>query len=624
MYAYSVMIKLGVANLASQGVRLLASDLLQAHGAATKLEDKLKALKTIAIGYGLSKAGSGILSFLKQSVDVSKDYTRQLSLMNAAGMTQRDIAQATAAAWQTSRSVITSSAAENLATIRELRSVFGTDHMHEAYTILPTVMRTKATLEALTGKEMHGVGFDMVKAIELRTPGIMTAARMQQNADLMARTLMAMGGTLDVRDFHQTLKMSKMAAFGLSDEFVYKYLPTFMQEVKTTGGTGGGNGGTMTAGTALMTTYRALVQGVIKKSAIPLWEEMGLIDPRNVVHNSTGALQLKPGAVKDIQLFQQNPYLWANKVLAPAVNRYGAAHHLNTEQVLAGMMGDRNSQFFLNTMIRKAPQFERDRTLIESGLNSKATYDSLLKTNPLLAQQALEKQWANIQARIGFEILPRLIPYAIKFADWLDRVSQWLAKNPDEAARVVKGLIGLGLALKAIGLVMMGAGVMRFLGLAVPLAKIGLAAGSVAATTGLVVAGFAALIGAETYFANHHDEILDKLKSFWGDFWQSFLEAQDDTIWGRILGWNHKHKNASGLTPGQASDWLGDTGGGSYVYTGGARPVQVHSTVNLDGRKIGESVTTHMAHDLNRRANSSTSAYDPTMGLAPVGYAYQP
>src|SRR5580704_623471 len=144
--AYSLAIKLSVVNLASQGLRLITGDLMAAHGAAAKLGDKLKALKLIGIGYGLERAGSATLGFLEKSIDASKEYTRQLSLMNAAGMSQRDIALSTAAAWKTSKDVLTTTAADNLKAIRELRSVFGNQRMDEAYSILPTVQRTRGVM----------------------------------------------------------------------------------------------------------------------------------------------------------------------------------------------------------------------------------------------------------------------------------------------------------------------------------------------------------------------------------------------------------------------------------------------------------------------------------------------
>src|SRR5487761_899879 len=152
MYAYSVAIKLSVANLASQGIRVIAKDMLAAHGAAVNLQSKLSALKLAAVGYGLERAGVGIFHGLEKTVIAAKEYTSQLSLMNAAGMSHAEIANSIASAWSTSSKVLTSTAAGNLRQLRELRSLFGDQHMSEAYAVLPTVSRTQAMMEALTGQ----------------------------------------------------------------------------------------------------------------------------------------------------------------------------------------------------------------------------------------------------------------------------------------------------------------------------------------------------------------------------------------------------------------------------------------------------------------------------------------
>lgn len=614
-FAYSVAIKLSVANLASQGVRILANDLLKAHGAATNLQTKLSALKMVAVGYGVDRAGQGILGFMGKAIDASKEYTRQISLMNAAGMSQKDIAEATASAWKTSQSVITSSAAENLKAIRELRSVFGLHHMAEAYSILPTVQRTKAVLEALTGKEQEGVAFDMVKAIELRTPGVMSAQRMQQNADLMARALMGMGGTLNVNDFHMALKQAKTSAFGLNDDFIYGYLPTLIQEVKTKGG------GAQTAGTALMSTYSAVIQGTLKKSAIPLWEQMGLINPGDVVKNSTGQMQLKPGAVKGAQLFQQNPYAWANQVLAPAIDAYGKSHGLNREQVLSGMLGNRNAQWFLNTMIGKSPQFERDRELIASGGSSKQAYDRLLKSNPQLAEQALHNQWQNILAILGYQVLPRMIPFMIKFANGLDRISQWMAAHPNLTTAIAFGLIGLGTALSIIGKVMMLAGIAKFLGLGPIIAGF--------ATPVLIVAGVIAGIGVAALLVwNNWKEIKGALIKSWEDIKDGVVKLFHGDILGAlgsfaavfIRGWqtvfNTLIAGVNSILPtalqvskvhfaDDYDNWRNRPAVPPAPKAGG----QVPASVYLDGRKVGQMLTNRQVREANR-PNTGPTGFD--------------
>ncbi|MEX3628335.1 MAG: hypothetical protein VB138_01515 [Burkholderia sp.] len=644
-FAYSVAIKLSVANLASQGIRLLATDLLAAHGAAAKLEDKLKALKLVAVGYGLEKIGSGMLGFLEKSVDASKEYTRQLSLMNAAGMTQREIAEAAAAAWKTSKEVITSSVSENLTAIRELRSVFGKDHMHEAYGILPTVQRTKAILEALTGKQQHGVAFDMVKAIELRTPGTMSAERMQSNADMMAKTLMAMGGTLNVNDFHMALKQAKTSAFGLSDEFVYKYLPTFMQEVKTK------EGGAQSAGTALMTTYQALIGGKLKKSAIPLWESMGLINPGDVVRNSTGQMQLKPGAVKDSALFQANPYEWANKVLAPAIEAYGKKTGLNREQVLSGMFGDRNAQWMMNTLIGKAGQFERDRALVDSGLSGYDTYQKLLKSNPQLAQQALHAQWENVQARLGYEVLPRLIPYMLKFADGLDSIAQWMEKHGTATTAIALGLGAVGIGLTLIGKVLMTAGIIKFLGLGPVISGMLARVGSgIMSFIGIVGRGFGLLargalflgrallmnpiglvitaIAAAAYLLwKNWDYVGPKLQAAWDSIKSAvgaladWMRAKWEWIKSYLPSSWFSDSKGSGGTVAQPAAAAQPTGGSPYVAPKADQPVQVTTQINMDGRKVAEAVSQHQAKAASRPFSGSAS-FDYGMAAPPVGMGY--
>lgn len=605
-FAYSVAIRLTVANLASQGVRLLAKDLLAAHGNAVALGDKLKALKLMAVGFGMEKAGQGILGFLGKSIDASKEYTRQLSLMNAAGMSQRDIAQATAAAWQTSRSVITSTAAENLKAIRELRTVFGQGRMGEAYGILPTVQRTKGILDALTGKENEGVAFDMVKGIELRTPGVMSAARMQQNADMMAQTLMAMGGTLNVHDYHMALKQAKTSAFGLNDDFTYRYLPTLMQEVKT------GAGGAQSAGTALMSAYQAIIAGVLKKSSVPVWEAMGLISPSDVVKNAGGGMQLKPGAVRGAQLFQANPYAWANQVLAPAIQSYGAAHGLNREQVITGMFGNRNVQWLMNTLIGKAPQFERDRRLIESGGNSLTTYQRLMKSNPQLAEQAMHAQWQNILSIIGYSILPKVIPLMVRFANGLDRIGQFMSAHPNLTSGLAIGLLGVGASLIVVGKALMTVGLIRFLGMGPMFASLfgGIATGLrvvtlalVANPIGLALTGIA--VAAFLLWRNW-----STVGPLLHNAWESIKNGVIGFVNGIIAIANHlPFIHLSPIATGQAQQPNVIAPARSFHPGTG--------DIVMDGKKVGRVVWPHVASEMGRgasRPNTSTSGFNPGMG----------
>jgi hypothetical protein len=60
-----------------------------------------------------------------------------------------------------------------------------------------------------------------------------------------------------------------------------------------------------------------------------------------------------------------------------------------------------------------------------------------------------------------------------------------------------------------------------------------------------------------------------------------------------------------------------------YFRSGGmsSAPIQVHSTVLLDGRKVGQVVTTHLANDA-ARPQAGRSGYDPTAAAPPIGLNY--
>ena len=612
-YAYSVAIKLSLANLASAGLKLFERDLLGANLAATKLEDKLKALKMIAVGYGLEKAGSTIFGFLEKSIDASKEYTSQLSLMNAAGMSQRDIALSTAAAWQTSRDVLTSTAADNLKAIRELRSVFGVDHMDEAYKILPTVQRISAIQEALTGKKQENVGFDVVKAIELRTPGVMTQEALNRNAELMSRSIMGMGGTINVNDFHMALKQLKTQAFGFDDEFVYDYLPTFIQEAKTKGGSGS------SAATALRTMMNTLIGGIgITKASIPLWLESGLIKPSDVVKNATGQFQLKPGAMKDSLLLQADPVKWGEKD-GGAFTTVAKKHNLSLLQTVMAKAKNTNTQWAIYTILTKQAQFERDKKLIEGGGTSIETYQKLMKTNPELAQQALAAQWQNLLSIIGFQILPRLIPYMIKFADGLDHVSQWMEKHPDLTQDLVIGLVALAGTLTVLGTVLMTAGVVSLLGgigpvIATVAGGLGVVAASLAGI-GVAAAAFIAIYETVKYLNEKDQEAHPNQRWVSGGF-----SGKGGT--GKRGHWEYDPTNPFGFDAFAKPLFRNplDKGDNSYVFPRAAAPIHVlvHVHNKIDKQGLATMVTTEQTKSA-AGPRTSVNFMDDQRSLIPAG-----
>lgn len=620
-YAYSVGIKLSVANLASQGLRVIAKDILGLFGATTNLQSKLSALKLAGVGYGLDKMGLGIFHGLEKTISASRDYVSQLSLMNAAGMSHAEIVNSIGAAWSTSHQVLTSTAAENLKQLRELRSIFGTQHMSEAYAILPSVMRTQGVLEALTGQKNDNIGFQMAKVAELRQTGVMTLPFLQRNIDELSRTLMAMGGTINANDFLMTMKYAKTAGLSLSDRFVYDFLPTFMQEVK---GGGGFMGNTSTAGTSIMRLYTQIVQGLVKKSAIPIWEEMGLIRPSDVVRNATVGFQIRPGGVAGAKLFAEDPLAWVEK-FTPAIDHYAARHHLTQLQAITSMGLPQNAAWALSTLMLKDAQFRRDQQLIQSTPSSLETYNRLLKTNPMLAEQALHAQWQNVQSIIGYSILPKILPLMVSFAGDLNSLSGWFQKHPRITRDLVIDLGAMSGALVVLGNVMMGKAVLNFLGIGPAISKMmGSTVGAVSAQ--LKVLGAAAVSFTAGYVAGTEiwKHALEGNKG--GDAVSSAVahimalfgsQAAKDAI-KTNSAWNNGPIVTPVQHPAQHGQQSMPPRPATHIVTRGTTTTVVHTQVNLDGRKLADVVTRHLTRAVGRPQTGS-SYFDGSAALVPAG-----
>lgn len=450
--AYSVAVRVSLINGVTAGLMNISRAFAKTHGDAKALQRTLDQIRFKVLAGG-ALAGTGLfgLHLLGKTLPYAKEYARQLALMNTLGMKQSEIAKTVGDAWRTSYAVPTSTAAANLATFRELRSAFGSDTEGQAHasSMLPVVARMQAVMQSLTGKAQDHVGFDMVKAIELRT-GVMTTEALQRNAELMSRAIIGMGGTISVADFHGALKMEKMGSNKLSDDFTYNYLPTLMQELKTAHG-----GGAQSAGTVLQSLYQQM-HGRMTKAAMPLWVEGGLLKSSDIVRNATGQYQMKPGSVAGTELYEQNPFLWVQQYLRPAVAKIQAQHAgMSAETAINAMFSNRNAAFGAYNMFFKAAQYERDKTTISKADGGYAAYQKLLKTDPTLASQALHSQWQNIMAQIGYSIMPTLVSATLNLVGALRGLNQIMHEHPTTVKVLTIGFAALAAALTFGGTVIL-------------------------------------------------------------------------------------------------------------------------------------------------------------------------
>lgn len=446
--AYSVGIRVSLINGVTAGLLGLSRQFRGADHDAKSLQNTLTRIgKLAAVGTAFTATGVFGLSLIGKSVSAAKEYGNELARLNQLGMSQKDVASAVAASWRTTYDVPTSRIAENIHAYRELRSLFGSrpEQEAEARMMLPMVQRLSGVMYAMTGQRQEHIGFDVSKAAEMRTPGAMTPQALQKNMDMMSRALIAMGGTLTVADFHSTFKQAKMATMKWSDEFAYGLLPSLMQEMKS-----GPKGTAQSAGTAMMSLYR-VIHGRMEKAAAPLWEQLGLLNARDIVKNSGGAWQMKPGAIAGTEVFERNPLEWVAKYLAPNLDRVAKSQHISVESLLDKMASNRNAGFALYTMYKKGQQFQRDHDLIAKAKTSEQAYNDLVKTSPLLAKEALSAQFDNAKVVIGYQLLPDLLKIMQTLVPVLRDWTLWMREHPKLLGVAVKGFAALSAVLVTLG-----------------------------------------------------------------------------------------------------------------------------------------------------------------------------
>lgn len=569
--AYSIAVKISVVNQVSNALMAMSKQFSQLHGQATVFQNRLDKIKmTMLQGGALVGAGAFGLKMFDGAVKSADEYYHQLAILKNVGMSQVEVAQSVQKAWETTHEVMSTKASENIKTLLELRSAFGEGKYDEALAILPTVQRMGAVMQSITGAKQDRIGFDMVKAIEFGTKGALNQNAVKAQAEMMSKAIIAMNGTVTVSDFHQALKYSRAFAPYLSDDFKYNYLPTLIQEFKT--GKGGGASG---AGNVIASTGAIVLGQMIPKDLIGNWVAAGLIDPKKIVDNPHDRTKSKilPGGVNGQAEFS-NPELWAVKYVKPAIERLEKTQGIDELSAYYALTKNRIGAFGLQTFVNKAVQFQRDRDLIQRAPDSSQAYNNLAKTDPELAKQQLDAQWENLKVRLAYDIMPKLIQAFNWLTPKLSDLVGFMEKHQTAVTAFVGAFLGLSALSAAAGSMMLVVGAVKAISLALSLtgAGFGAAIAGLIVPVGLAVTALALLAGAIYAFKPMTQSEIDSYKTDGGVKLSAGARARVDS--GEL---NRP-----------------DTVGPVAKHQGG----NVHTTINIDGRKFANAVTPYISGPL--------------------------
>jgi hypothetical protein len=587
--AYAVGVRLTLINQVSGGLVSLASqfrafdkNVNTTQNSVNALQNSLLNLKRMGmVGGALVGVGGLGLSLFKAPLEEAAAYQKEVAKLATMGVGNSALKDAMKFA--DGMNIMGQSARDNLKLIREAYAVTG--DMHHAEMLAPQLARMKFGIDTLMG-EGHGAGahtmmMDLLKTAELRGAANdpATFARM---TNMAMKAYVASGGTVAPRDFLQAMKTGGVAAKGLSDEaFFFQGLHT-MQEF-------GGN----RYGTAMMSAYQNLAQGRGSLRAAKELVGMGLIDPKMIEYTTTGTIkQIKPGALKDSFTMAQNQFEYYEKNVAPQL---AGLSKQEAFLKIGSMFSNRTAANLFSTFYNDAPSIKRVFGMAKQADGIDGVYDKAGQT--AAGKMAdLQARWRDVLKDLGLVVLPM----AIKAVEGLTTVLKVVSGFAREHPTITKGLVGLfgvlSAAAAAGGAILLAKAAVGGLALALGGGGAAGVAGAAMGKGGLVIAaglaaGAIASLGMalfDLWKASHHDGV--KFTP------ETAARLRDPSVQAQLAAL--------------------DGGKSPFVRGANSKPVQVSTTVNMDGKKVASIVSMHQAREANK-PQSGSSMFDPNMGLPP-------
>jgi hypothetical protein len=671
MENYTVFVRLLLQNELSKGLILASSQFSSLNKQADIFQAKLNSIKTLGlIGGGLLFGGIIGLRVADSSLKYAEEYAHQLNILNMAGLTQKQIAEAVGTAWKNTHDIITVSATKSLAMWNDLRIVFGLPE--EATKALPFVSRMQGILmaskEGRAAASDKDFAFSVAKALDI-IGAVKNKEEFEKQATMMTSDIAAFQGRVQPKMFQSTFAYARQAKYAMSDEFKYEILPTLMMEYALSGNSAGG--GSRGVGPMIAATYRFTNQGFVNKAALPEIESLGLLgDGGNNLTNknydediynngkylktTTSGTTLLHG-LKDYQLAGSNPFLWVLKDLVPALQKkYG--NNLTTAElqshITAITRGNQLAGNLLTEFAVKSYAFLRDQKLVQQAMQK--TPDELftiaLLHDPGLAHEALSQQWNNLMTSISQPMIAILIPALTMTASLFNKLSEVLMKYPFLAKTLAYSFVGLSAAMAFGGTVILLTAAFKLLWATLafipPLLSITTTVfrgmlysllvlnapiiGTIAAISllGFGVYKLGKLLGID--WGALFSVIVSGLKSIF-----SFLINTVSKIINFVSGTpgkdskSHLFFNSNDVNKKNSSNLLyrkENSASNKPIYLidpkdtmkkGTVQAIQVNSATYLDGRKIADTVTNHIVNSANSVPNN-TARFDQGMNPTPV------
>jgi hypothetical protein len=538
-------------------------------------------------------AGKDMFGMLGGPIDEAMKYQQAVTKFTLYG--NGDKVNAEAVKFAKSMNIIGTSMTDAMENMTEAQGVFresgltGSAALDGAKLAAPLLSKIAFATSGLDGDsqaKMHTQSLAMLRFIEMRG-GLKDATTFNSIADAGWKAIRSSGGNINWEQMRQFMARGGVAAQGLTNTALFGKLEPVIGELKGS-----------TAGNAWMTSYNRLVGGVrVPNQIAHLLADNGIWDASKIEWNSQGGIKRFNGnPLRDMKTFSSDPVAFYEKNILPMYTKMGvtsAAEKGRENTLIFGRTG--GAMFSL--IDRQLAAIHRSVDAQKKTLGVDASVDAVKGT---AAGQLLNyhKQMETLQTQLGLVILPMLIRGLQWLNPLLQKMGDWIGAH----STLAKGLVIIFGAIA--GLALVGGSIIAIAGGFSLLTGV-LASGGIAGLIGGVGSAFAALTPLV------------------GAFLAAYVAWKAGTAVGNAI---YKHT----LEGNKAGDMLGSGIAHTLAFFGNkdaqaavaqmnkAQTVQVNSTINLDGRQIGQAVTTHQMKAATG-PQTGMSGFDSSMMPTPIG-----
>jgi hypothetical protein len=561
---YNIGISIALANGVSPVLAIIAHDLLRLNTSVNQITNNFSQWSRAIGGVASILGGTAILGGMHKIIKAGAEVVHQQELLKLAGATNEEQQIALSKAYEISAKVQTTNIADNLKHLRELRYAFG--DMDKAAQFIEKVTKANAVLGSVKGDMFTDQVWELVKSLEQKGETI-NPDTFNEYIDVMQKATIASGGKVTPQEFFQAFKYGRIAMLGWDKEFIGMYLPRLIQSM--TGGGGGGGGGRGGPGNALMSAFAKVVQGQMPKTAAEQFRDLGLATEYQAIPGSSKS-QIR---IFGSELFQHNPYRWVQEVLMPALAKHNITSQEQILETVSRLFPVRTASQVIAELalqgefrLGNASQFSKDAILANKAMATNPAYEELIKYDPDVVMKAFTEQWKSMIQALGAPMVQPALGVMSNVTDIFTSIAQFAGRNPAAIETIGKVFAAIAVGLVAIG------GVALASLISIPAAIIGLAAA----------------IGTLAYLE------WDKIKAGFNWIINWFK------TW--ISSWGLPHANVAPGTPLAPNDFAHrftpkfQKERWDYMPNNpGAKPIQIHTQLHIDGRKFAEAVSLHTA-----------------------------